>query len=453
MMARHFKSNVINISKILLWASTGSVSALPSYGSSRLSVRSGPDMTKVIPFHATTSVFRNTGARAPNEPGTILTSDEISGAGTGYLRKPNNPVAKELPVIASATPGDNLTMMRGSSNAFSLIMGRGQKGANMTTSQSIRDRFFLNYMTGDLTQAIGSPMDTGQANNATFAAVARHFPVGDRDDLHVMAPDGMHLRAMCSNGRLDCRPGHVWGAVVRLPFEWRPGMTLKVRYLSPKGDHAWAPIWMFTGQQISPGPEGDPYKGFMKKDALYRNSRHAFEIDWNDNYSRFSAGVPTGYQIDFGTPNIYGIKWQIKPHAVYRAEGNGWSYYDKSYVPEFERTPFDWSEGFHNLVGNWRGDGSNLIDLFVDGRLVATQYMEYAPDRYIDPADGTEKTVAMHLIISNQAIPAFSRGATSTRDNDGISDGWTITVQEISGWYGNIADPDKYRASPKNGLK
>ena len=101
-------------------------------------------------------------------------------------------------------------------------------------------------------------MDTGQANNNTFAAVARHFPVGDPNDLHVMARDGMHLRAICSERRTNCRPGNVWGAMVRLPFEWRPGTTLKVRYRSPKGDHSWAPIWMFTGQQISPGPRREP---------------------------------------------------------------------------------------------------------------------------------------------------------------------------------------------------
>jgi len=370
-----------------------------------------------------------------------------------HLTKPNNPLPGPLPVIADATPGSGLKMTPGSRNAFSLVMGSAQNGANMTTSQSIRSRFFLNYMTGNLGEALGSPMDTGQANNNTFAAVARHYRVGDPNDLHVMAPDGMHLRAICSRQRTDCSPGHVWGAMVRLPFEWRPGMTLKVRYRSPKGDHSWAPIWMFSGQQASPGPGGDPYKGFGGPAALYRASGTSFEIDWNDNFSRFSAGVPTGQQIDFGTPDIYGTKWKTKPHGVYWANGNGWRYYDQSYGPEFERTPFDWSAGFHNLVGNWRGDGSNLIDLIVDGKLVATVYMEYPQETYLDPVDGQQKTVAMHLLIGNQAIPGFSRGAAHTKDNDGIPDGWTIVVQEISGWYGNIADPDRYRASQENGVK
>lgn len=388
------------------------------------------------------------GLAATNVPAFVRDTDAT------FLTTPNHPLREPLPVIANALPGDGLAMAPGSRNAFSLVMGSAQRGANMTTAQAIRDRFFLNFSQGDLNKAIGSPMDTGQANNDTFAAVARHYPVGDPNDLHVMAPDGMHLRAICSQLRTDCRPGRVWGAMVRLPFEWRPGTTLKVRYRSPKGDHSWAPIWMFTGQQISPGPGGDPYQGFGTPNALYRpGSGVNFEIDWNDNFSRFSSGVPTGYQIEFGTPDIYGTKWATKPRGVYWANGDGWRYYGPSYNPEFLRTPFDWSEGFHNLVGNWRGDGSNLIDLFVDGKLAATSYMEYPQDAYVDPADGQRKTIAMSLVIGNQAIPGFSRGAASARDNDGIPDGWTIVVQEISGWHGNILNPDRRRASPENGAK
>jgi hypothetical protein len=386
---------------------------------------------------------------APGQPAV----QGASVSADGYLTTPNNPLTRPLPIIQGMTPGDGLVMEKGTRNAFSLIMGSGQANANMTTSQSIRDTFFLNYMVGDVSKAIGSPMDTGQANNNVFAAVARHFPVGDPNDLHVMRPDGMHLRAVCSHDRTDCRPGHVWGAMVRLPFEWRPGMTVKVRYRSPKGDHSWAPIWMYSGQQISPGPNGNPYRDYGKPTSLLRSGTTNFEIDWNDNYSRARNGVPTGYQIDFGTPDIYGVKWKTSPHSVYWADGNGWRYYGKSYNPEFERTPFDWSAGFHDLVGNWRGDGSNLIDLFVDGKLIATLYMAYPQETYIDPRDGKRKTIAMHLIIGNQAIPQFARGAASVADNDGIPGGWTIVVQEISGWYGNIANPNRYRASPENGAK
>ena len=241
--------------------------------------------------------------------------------------------------------------------------------------------------------------------------------------------------------------------MVRLPFEWRPGTVLKVRYRSPRGDHSWTPIWMATGQQRPPPLGGSPYKGFGGPNSLIRESSTFFEIDWNDNYPRLAAGVPTGYQIDFGIADLYRTKWRAKPHAVYWADGDGWRYYGIWYAPEFERAPFNWSADFHNLVGNWRGDGSNLIDLFVDGKLIASTYMEYPQKTYIDPVDGHTKTVAMHLIIGNQAIPSFSQGAKLAKDNDGIPDGWTIVIQEVSGWYGNILNPNRHRATPRNGVE
>jgi hypothetical protein len=44
----------------------------------------------------------------------------------------------------------------------------------------------------------------------------------------------------------------------------------------------------------------------------------------------------------------------------------------------------------------------------------------------------------MHLIIGNQAIPVFDPGSGSAINNDGITNGWTITVQEISAWHGIV---------------
>ncbi len=79
--------------------------------------------------------------------------------------------------------------------------------------------------------------------------------------------------------------------------------------------------------------------------------------------------------------------------------------------------------------------------------------MGYPQEIYVDPLDRKPKTVAMHLMISNQAIPRASRRAAWASDNDGIPDGWTITVQEISGWYGNIAKPDRLRESLENGYR
>ena len=78
--------------------------------------------------------------------------------------------------------------------------------------------------------------------------------------------------------------------------------------------------------------------------------------------------------------------------------------------------------------------------------------MEYPQDDYADPADGVRRKIGLHLIIGNQAIPSFSPGRAQVRDNDGLPDGWTIVVQEISGWYGNVADPDALRATRANAI-
>jgi hypothetical protein len=376
-----------------------------------------------------------------------------------FLTKPNFPQTTPLPVIPNATPGNGLVLTKGSRNAFSLIMGSAQAGANMTTSQSIRDTFFLNFLVGNLNEAIGSPQDTGQANNSVFAAVVRHYRVGDPNDLHVMEPDGMHLRAICSKDRTDCSPGHVWAAMVRLPFEIRPGMTLKIRYKSPAGPHSWFSFWMFSGSERSPGPGGNPYQGYRTDLSLVQLPRcfngcasmggNAFEIDLNDNYSRYYnyTPVPTGYQFDYGIPDNYGTKWKIAPHTVYVAQGNGYVFHPEG-KPPFEQLPFNWSTGFHDLVMSWDKRTDTIYE-FVDGKLVVAMYMEYPAPTYRDGFDHDRtKVQAMHFMIQNAAIPSFSPGASRAIDNDGIRGGWTGVIQEISGWFGTVATPYKYAAAP-----
>ena len=130
----------------------------------------------------------------PNSPGSDPTAD--------YCTQPNFPTygtpTLPLPSNSSAAPGDGLLLDSSATNLFSVVMGSNQSSANMTTGQSVRDMFYMNYITGNLTQTLGSPMDTGQSGNTVFAAVARHYEVDDPNDLHLMEPDGLHLRAICS---------------------------------------------------------------------------------------------------------------------------------------------------------------------------------------------------------------------------------------------------------------
>ena len=361
-----------------------------------------------------------------------------------FLTSPNFPQTAPLPVIATAQPGNGLALAPGSSNAFSLLIGSQTPGANLTTGQSIRDTFFMNYLAGNLFNAVGAPMDTGQSSRPPFYAVARHYAVGDPNDIHVMREHGMALRAICSDNHTNCSQGNVYGAMVRVPFEIRPGMTVKVRYRSPAGPYSWAPIWLFSGSEISPGPGGNPWNGFGGNYSLVQEpvGGHMFEIDANDNYPRWNdkPSAPIGQQLDFLTPDIYGVQWTTPPHQTYGADTSGYAYYPNA-GPALDAVPFNWSGGFHNLVLSWDG-AANTIYEFVDGKLVVASYMEYSQaPTYYDGFSGTTKVQAMHLIIGNQAIPAWMAGASKTTENDGIRDGWTIMVQEISAWYGTVANP------------
>ena len=373
-----------------------------------------------------------------------------------FLTNANEPSTTPLPTRATATPGDGLVLQAGATNAFSLLMGTMTPGANLVTGQSIRDDFYLNYLVGNLQAAIGWPQDTGQGPNPPFAAVARHYNVGDPNDLHVMRPWGMALRAICSSNHTNCTTGNVYGAMVRVPFEIRPGMTVKVRYRSPRAPHAWAPIWMFSGSQASPGPGGQPYTNFGTPCSSGTPASactlvqlptyaHDFEIDLNDNYPRWNnnPSIPVGYALDYLTPNNYGVQWNTAPYQIYGASTSGYSFFPNA-GPEFEALPTNTTFGFHNLVMSWDGS-ANTIYMFVDGKMVASSYMEYAQAPwYWDTNTQSWQQQAMHLIIGNQAVPLWLPGASTVTENDGMADGWTMVVQEISAWYGLVANPTSH---------
>ncbi len=377
-----------------------------------------------------------------------------------YCQNPNFPlygsgttsgvITYKLPSNPGAQVGNRLSLQPGSSNAFSLVMGTQTPGANLTTAISLRNAFYMNYITGNLYTTIGCPIDTGQGcGSSPFAAVARHYPPGDPNDLHVMTESGMQLRATCTGPkRRNCTQGNVYAGMVRVPYEIRPGMTIKVRYRAPAGRYAWTPIWLFSGSEVSPGPETvqNPYVYPYDYPIQFANYGSMYEVDINDMYGRWynTAPVPVGFELDFGTPNIYGVPWTTPPYIAYMASGHGFEDFPDA-DPPFEGLPNNWSKDFHNLVMSWNA-ATNMIYVFTDGKLAMESFLDYSfAPWYVDPADGVTKQVAMHLIIGNQAIPLFAPNAASAVNNDGMRNGWAITVQEISVWNGILnqaAAPD-----------
>ncbi len=391
---------------------------------------------------------RPTGAPIIDPQGDFLTTVNLPKAGGNGVPLPTN---------SNIVIGDGLAMEAGATQQFGAIFGTATPKANITTTQQVYDTFFTTTMEGNLDQAIGSPMDTGQSNNSTFNAVLRTYPPSSPNNLHVVASDGLHLRAACSANHTNCGPGRIYAAGVilsQLPI--RPGMTIKLRRKTPKGDHSWASTWLFSINQGIP-PVGttslwsDAAKAVMHNcgQSSYTTFGKCQEIDIDDNYSRFSLGTATGKQINYGYPDIYGSIWERGkfPHLSYGANSNGYVTHLNA-GPDYEELPIDQTADFHDLVFDWRPD--DTMNLFVDGKLVISGYQDHTTGvNYME--NGILKYVGMQLMIQNAAVPGFSRGASSVTENDGLGvDGWAPVIQQLSIWNGNVANPQNFLASTTN---
>jgi len=375
-----------------------------------------------------------------------------------FLLTVNNPLTDIPPVIAALTgPGDGLVMQAGSSNVLNMVFGSAQANANITDEATLRKYVYMNYLEGDLSGTIGSPMDTGQNGNGTFAAVGRHYPLGDPNSTTPVFSDGLHMKAFCTVNHTNCAPGSVFGGLIRLTPAIRAGMTVKFRYKMATGYHSWTSKWFFTGEQRTPGPGGNPWQSNLYDEGVSGNN---FEIDACDCYNRHddNNNAGEGNVLDYGTPNIYGVAWPTgnSPRYTYLANDGSFAVAHPNAGPPFIAFPnLNWAHSFHDLVMNWRNDGTNLIDMYVDGREVMQSYFDYA-DTVMKNQFG--QPLGLNLIVQNQAIPAFSDGTNYNNagilDNDGTlpgtdevanPGGWTDVIQEISIWQGNVANPDSHR--------
>lgn len=411
------------------------------------------ELTRLTSVYSVSGVSALTFAPAAQAPVAVdlqsdfLTSVNIPKAGGNGI---------PLPLSASITLPTGLSFEPGATQVFGAIFGTGAN-ANIKTTQDVYDTFFTTVMEGNLDQAIGSPMDTGQGGNNVFNTVLRTYPPSSPNNQHVVAPDGLHLRAACSANRTNCGPGAIYGAgVVLSQVPIRPGMTVKMRRKTPKGDHSWAPAWLFSINQGIP-PTGttslfsDAAKAVMHNcgQASVNGSGKCQEIDMDDSFSRFGNGTATGKQIIFGSPDIYGAAWERGkfPHFTYGANGGGYVSHLGA-GPDYFEMPFDQSAVMSDLVFEWRPD--NTTNLFVNDKLVATGYHDFTKSvAYME--GGVLKYVGMQLMLMNQAVPGFSPGASSVTDNDGLGvDGWAPVYEQVAIWQGNIANPQNFLANPTN---
>jgi hypothetical protein len=182
-----------------------------------------------------------------------------------------------------------------------------------------------------------------------------------------------------------------------------------------------------------------------------------FEIDINDNFPRADyGGCPIGGQVDFGTPDIYGVQWKVSPHMVYAANSNGWASHNWGDPSNSTSNNYECETGFvpgskRTMVLNWRNDGTNRLDAYVNGKRVNSAYMEYPQTQTFSGPDGANRQVGMEMLFGGQNVPTFDPPATIT-DNDGIKAtkttdaGWMETLYSVKAWIGNVASPDSYNA-------
>jgi hypothetical protein len=345
----------------------------------------------------------------------------------------------------------------GATQVFGAVFGT-DANANIKTTQDVYNTFYTTTMEGNIDQAVGSPMDTGQGNNSTFYTVLRTYPPNSPNNLHVIAADGLHLRAACSGNRRNCGPGQIYGAgaiLSQLPIH--PGMSVHYRRKSPAGDLSWAPAWLFSINVGIP-PVGNTSLFSTAAQALNHNCGKPSatrvgacqEIDIDDGFSRKDSGTTTGLQINHGYPDIYGGLWERNkfPHLTYAANGGGYVTHLNA-GPDYEELPFNQATAFHDTVFDWRPDGT--MNLFVDGKIVLSGYQDFTKSvSYVD-GNGILQYVGMQLMLMNQAVPGFAQNNQNVVDNNGLGvDGWAPVYQSLEIVNGNIANPQNFLASTTN---
>lgn len=376
---------------------------------------------------------------------TTFTSDST----TSWLTYPNYPSAPAPVYAGTPTLRDGVALQPGATSALFMRFG-GVSGSNVPDRAALDRYLWMNPFTGNQNVVFGTD-GVEQGNVAGCFARARRYAATDPNDLLPLRADGLYIKAHCAGANHEnCTNGNVWGGFIRFPTPILPGMTVSVRYRTPAGPLGWVPVWLFGGEQISPGPGGNPYAGYGTASALFKPSTVYNELDMNDGWRSFIPDIPMGEAAPVGFVNhAPNSVYTVLPHTTYWSGGSG--FVGVTSTPFIRFTSMNTSVGMHNLVMNIRGDGSNLVDYLYDGKLFLTQYWEYKGDTYVDPVSGTTKTVGMHLMIDNQAVPSFNPAASGqVVDNDGIPDGWSAVVEEVSIINGNISAPDSYRASGTN---
>jgi hypothetical protein len=398
-----------------------------------------------------------------------------------FLTTVNYPTTNILPQIPGSVPYGNPSSVAGLTPYFDMIFGTsgvvsGETVApNITSSTQFRNYIYTNYLEGNYGAAIGSPQDTGQGygEQSAFFSVNRTYPVGDPNDLIPVEADGLHVKALCAQNHNKCTPEQIYAGYYRIPAYFRPGMVLEFDYIPPVGYHSWFTTWLFTGMQLTPYPNNNPYGTTNNGTPLAVSGSNGHEIDLNDDFALSNTGCSSmvngqleyGAQLDFATPySYYGETYSIAPHTSYSLGSGNWNngyfWCQTNYVPRTVR----------HLVADWNG---NYITILIDGTIVAQGYMEYNVNGATGPVssqandstgytDVSQAQLGMVWNVGGEVVPVFQtdilpaggNGCTFNvitnecghptvsplSENDGFGEqGWGGIVLRQAAWFGHLS--------------
>jgi hypothetical protein len=384
-----------------------------------------------------------TSAGSATVPGTVLSSNRDLGGGDpeSWIHSFNY-FTSAAPTDPNVRPAGGVSL-NGYNNTANYVFGTSVAGATVRNRADLDKYFAYTDLHGHQTgvPAYENGLD-GLYNN--FRSVFRTYPDGNPESVHVFEADHLTLKAHCSgNNHSDCGAGKIYQGYLRPPNVYRPGSYIEVCYRAATADWSWSVPWMAGGEQMlhNPNNSNEDYNQNNQPGSQTFDTQFYMETDMNDGFTRDGDGVQRGNYINAGVPFFDNSpsKPKVAPHPIYWANSNGYVAHNFDNTNGFEELPSSVQLGSatHCIANNWRDDGSDNIDILLDGLVVASFHQEFLGDYHVR-ADGSNQRTGMYLEVSDQTSGYFEPNSDNTTDQ---GHGWDMDIVSIRSWQNYAPNP------------